>query len=118
MEESDQVIMRLLAENDSKNERIKEYDETVEDLRRKYEAALSQISELKDKNFDLLSQLLELEQQILEQRENKTCVCSLNVSQLFFDESRKKYFCCVKYFSPKQKVCICSQKCKLSKIQE
>lgn len=70
MEETDQVIIRLLSENDEKLEQIRELEETIKIMRAHYQKTLEENSELKDKNFELLSRLLETEQRILENADN------------------------------------------------
>ncbi|AMQ10768.1 hypothetical protein [Brazilian marseillevirus] len=70
MEESDQVIIRLLSENDQKNDRIRELEQTTVDMREQYQKALEENTALRDRNFELLSRLLETEQKILESADN------------------------------------------------
>ncbi|AHA46092.1 hypothetical protein ISTM_194 [Insectomime virus] len=70
MEEVDQVIIRLLSENDQKNEQIRELEQTTKDMREQYQKALDENTVLRDRNFELLSRLLETEQKILESADN------------------------------------------------
>ena len=70
MEEVDQVIIRLLSENDQKNEQIRELEQTTKDMREQYQKALDENTVLRDRNFELLSRLLETEQKLLESTDN------------------------------------------------
>lgn len=70
MEEEDQVIIRLISENDQKLEQIRELEETIKDMRDIYQKTLAENASLKDRNFELLSRLLETEQRIVENADN------------------------------------------------
>nr|WRK65123.1 hypothetical protein MarFTME_078 [Marseillevirus futianmevirus] len=70
MEETDQVIMRLLSENDEKVETIRELENSLLEMRKIHQKSLDELVQLKDKNFELVSRVLELEQKILESMDN------------------------------------------------
>nr|WNL49876.1 hypothetical protein MarFTMF_360 [Marseillevirus sp.] len=70
MEETDQVIIKLLSENDQKVETIKELENNLSDMREIHQKTLDELSQLKDKNFELIARVLEMEQKILENMDN------------------------------------------------
>nr|WQM87150.1 hypothetical protein [Marseillevirus cajuinensis] len=70
MEETDQVIIRLLSENDQKVGTIRELENSLLEMRKVHQKSLDELSQLKDKNFELVSRVLELEQKILESMDN------------------------------------------------
>ncbi|BAU80125.1 hypothetical protein A9K97_gp226 [Tokyovirus A1] len=70
MEETDQVIIRLLSENDQKVETIRELERDLSEMRGLHQKTLDEVSQLKEKNFELVARVLEMEQKILESMDN------------------------------------------------
>ncbi|AVR52929.1 hypothetical protein MarSH_224 [Marseillevirus Shanghai 1] len=70
MEDTDQVIIRLLSENDQKVETIKELESTISEMRGTHQKTLDELSHLREKNFELVARILEMEQKILESMDN------------------------------------------------